>query len=51
MTPKAPHDVFNRKQVRKRRDRATKSYEDADFIKTRVLEDIEDRLLSTAIQT
>ena len=47
MTPTAPHDVFNRRQVRKRRDRAAESYKGADFIKTRVLEDIEDRLLST----
>lgn len=47
MSPASP-EVFNRQQVRRRRGRATTSYQDAEFIKLRVIEDIEDRLLATA---
>ena len=47
MSPASP-EVFDRQQVRRRRGRATTSYQDAEFIKLRVIEDIEDRLLATA---
>ena len=43
-----PALVFDRRQLRRRRDRARTSYQSADFLKQRVLEDIEDRLASTA---
>ena len=40
-------EVFNRVQVRRRRERASAGYHQADFLKKRVLEDISDRLAST----
>ncbi|MAK62989.1 MAG: SAM-dependent methyltransferase [Ponticaulis sp.] len=49
MSPNS-HEVFDRSKVRRRRDRAASSYQQSDFIKSRILEDIEDRILATARQ-
>ena len=43
----APNQVFNRQQVRRRRNRAAQSAESVDFLRERILDDIEDRLLAT----
>ncbi|MAP94169.1 MAG: SAM-dependent methyltransferase [Ponticaulis sp.] len=47
MMSNTPQSVFNRQHVRSRRSRASSSYQQVEFIKSRVLEDIEDRILST----
>lgn len=43
-----PALVFDRNRLRQRRNRAATSYQSANFLKTRVMEDIEDRIASTA---
>lgn len=47
MMSSAPNQVFNRQQVRRRRNRAAQSAESVDFLRERILDDIEDRLLAT----
>ena len=46
MSPNS-QQVFDRSQTRRRRDRAARTYHQSEFIKSRILDDIEDRILAT----
>ena len=46
MSP-APNEVFDRNQLRHRRNRAAETCDETDFLRNRILDDIEDRLLAT----